>query len=392
MNKLLSLVLIFAFVACNSSSDSSNNGDNGNGGGPNGPSAVVDKDLELVTNITQNVVSPKVESFVNYASILAGSVQAGCGGEAQKVSNLRVIWKSAMMDFHYLEAIPFGPLSDNNASLKRNLYSWPDQAAGTVVEVQIEKLNKNPEKYKFKESRMAGKGLDAFEYILFAKLNNNDVLDGASEVCPYMGLIADDLYKTSQDFKKLWQDELDYVASPDGQTSLKKYMSEITTSLYFADKNLKDRKIAAPLNIPTSLGLSCDSGVNCHEYLEHSYSLLAKEAIVQNMQALTDVITGFSQKSKTVGFGYKDYLKELGADDSVVSFSSKVGSSINSWEKLPSGEEFYESVKNYSTTDCSDGTLCSSYKALQQVTTWMKKDFISTLNTGLPGSVQGDND
>lgn len=386
MKKLLLLITIVAFVACNSSKDS------GTTDGSNGPTAV-DKDLELVTNVTKNIVTPKVQSFVGDVPVLANRIKMACQTEGQKVSDLRALWKQTMLDYHYLETLAFGPLSDNKGELSFHIYSWPDKTGGAVVDAQIRRLNNSPDKYVFDPNKMAGKGLDAFEHILYVRLNEGDVLDSNSEECPYFAIIAEDLEQRALDYKTAWDAELAYIDSPDGQTSLRAYMAEITHALFFGEKMVKDRKLSYPLGVPSGgVSPNCIVGENCQMLLEHQASLLAKEAIIENIRGLTDVLSGYSQKSKSTGFGYKDYIKELGGSTEIIEKSAKSGNQLNAWQKLPSGQEFYELVKNYSSNDCAADSLCTSFNEFQEFTRWMKQDFITILNTGLPGNVQGDND
>ncbi|MCB0376990.1 MAG: hypothetical protein KDD33_00730 [Bdellovibrionales bacterium] len=385
MNQFWATLILASLMACSNSTQLS--GDDQNLAAAD----AAELQANLVQSVTEQVVAPKVQDLSAQTKDLHKAIHQACEAKDRSSQDLQQLWLRAMNTYHYLEAIAFGPLSDNGGELATHIYSWPDKSSGAVVESQIRKFNKKPDTYKLDENRMAGKGLDALEYILFKMLTPEDVLSPDHTLCGYSVLVVDDLLFRVSDFIEQWNKDLNYVQSPVGKANLRPYLAEITQSLFFFDKVLKDRKLAAPFGISNSTGLICEVGVNCQLYLEHPYSLTAEQALRQNIQALSDVING--KAGDPLAFGYSDFFKGINIEKSVYSQSAQLGSMLSDLETLPRGEGFVQKVSEFRVDQCSDGDqLCRVHRAVFKVDEWLKNDFLNALNRDLPGNVQGDND
>ena len=68
------------------------------------------------------LLAPRYQSFLYNSQKLAGDVRKACGGEKVLTSSLQESWRAAALDFHYMEAIPMGPMVENSGFKKRFMY------------------------------------------------------------------------------------------------------------------------------------------------------------------------------------------------------------------------------------------------------------------------------
>ena len=134
-------------------------------------------------------------------------------------------------------------------------------------------------------------------------------------------------------------------------------------------------------------------------YLEHPFSAMAREAVIENLRAISDVLSGKVLDDGESGFGYKSYFEQSGNLEENRSLIIGAKDLISQWESLPEGDAYFqlfsetnEVVSKSSNPLEESGEILALYGNLKEITDWMKGDFVVDLNTNLPGSVQGDND
>lgn len=386
MNRFSLVCLIFAlFMGCSLSRD---------GSSPSFKKAI-DKDKKLVEHIVLDIVDPGIKAFESHVGHLNSQVSVACNESEVSVKKLRRLWFDAMMDFHYLEVLAFGPLGAGDGIVKKRIYSLPVMGQSALIDREIKVASRRGSDYRQNRTRHYLIGLDAIEYILFEYLKDADVINSKNSACNYLGFVTEKLHSQVKQLTENWQiEEVDFIQSPEGQTRMRESVKRITDSLVsFGDKGIKDEKVRNPMG----RGSPCPENNCARLYLEHPFSGTAKEALVENLKALSDALSGKTLSDGKRGFGYDSYLSHLGVSEKNRSMIVRTQSLLNKWEKLPGGEDYFNLFSEINQSLGSgqpppDNDIVRLYDDLKKLTDWLKKGFVADLNTGLPGSVQGDND
>ena len=132
--------------------------------------------------------------------------------------------------------------------------------------------------------------------------------------------------------------------------------------------------------------------------MEHPYALIGKEALAQNVKALKEAFFGKRNDDGTAGFGFVSYLVASQASTDISQLSANFNQVELNLNDVPGGQDFYDLFEDFYVTDDSEVAQDQNnyayllYQSTKKVTDWLKTEFVVDLNTGLPGSVQGDND
>ena len=378
-------LVILVFTGCSLENDSSQHFSSSE--------KVIDKDKKLVEYVVFDLLKPKVESFRSQVEKLNSEITSACGeGGGRPVHGLKQIWTGAMMDFHYLEVLAFGPYDSEERALKDKIYSLPVEGQAQLIEREIKKASRRGDQYRQRRSASHLTGLTSLEYVLFEHFEGISGIDDETPACPYLVFVAKELKSQTGEFVDKWKtEEMDFIKTPEGQTRIREFFKKITDSLIgFVDKGVKDRKVKKPMG----LGGDCS---NCAElHLEHPFSGLAKEALVENLRAFSEVLSGQTFEGEA-GFGYSSYLTHLGLSEDQLSIVGRSHRLSVQWNQLPGGRDYFNLFAEINGLGAVGGSLEGKriyqlYLDLKYLTDWLKKDFVVYLNTGLPGSVQGDND
>ncbi len=363
------------------------------------PTSAVDKDFELVSHLTNNMMAPHVNSMARETETLRSMINSSCTVQPLPVEDLRTAWKKIISQFHYTEVFLYGPLlieeedkkSETNP-IKVVLYSLQDPSnQAAVIDREIDKAKlQGADKYKIRK-RPNIMGLDAIEYVLFGRLSEQAELVAGEGDCVYLNAVTSELsvwmQKVRNDFfKKVYQP----LQTSEGQANAKAFLNLYTQSLIlFADQDLKDRKLAAPLGLEADDGLPCELGVDCHTlYLGHSFSSLAQESTFTNLLAIQDAFQGTSTFG-TPGFGYLTYIEDT---DSPVAKSFIQGDFKKRWQEMPVGEDYIQTFASYKGDQSLDNLAYAAYVEVKKLSDWLKSSFLAEMNAELPDNVQGDND
>ena len=362
---------------------------------------LVDKDRELVEHVIFDIVDPRLRSFQSHVESMGTQLNAVCKGEGQiEVLELRKLWVAAIMDFHYLEALPFGPLGDQDGKLRKRIYSLPVVDQGLLIEREIQRAAQMGSDYRQTRVRQHLLGFDVLEYVFFEHFERPDEqINKEHQACSYMSFVHKDIHAQTERWVQRWSvEQVDFIRSPEGQSRMREVLSKITGSLIlFTDKELKDKKLASAMGLRKEL--QCPKNNCAGLYLEHPFSAMAKEAVVENLRAISDVLSGKVVDDGKPGFGYKSYFEQSGNLEENHSLITSARDLISRWENLPAGNAYFqlfseanEVVSKSSNPLEEENEILELYGSLKQITDWMKGDFVVDLNTNLPGSVQGDND
>ncbi len=379
--------VIATFVGC-SSSDAPTIKD------PKSSGFQADRDWLLVQSVSNNLITDRMNSLVDQTTFLESKVQKACTQSTFDLSELREIWSQAMFDFHYLDALTFGPVAsfDENSPL-RFIYSHPPVNAPQYIAREIAKASEKKESYKMPRPLAHSIGLNALEYVLFNPQSESLNLTSESGECHYLKFILADLKARVIEYRTLWmQEEVAFINSVEGRTRLPEVIGRLASHIIvYTDKLLKDRKLGGPLGLQQKL-FPCENALECQSiYLEHPFYPESKIALEAPLHALNDLFNGLPLKqSNEKTYSLNEYLISLN-ESNRNNPSTQLSDWLNQVDQLPTGDGFKDKFNKFKASDKYN----SMFQLLQEIrtlTTWLKTDFLIELNSSLPEPAQGDTD
>jgi|GEM_PF-4487470 len=365
----------------------------------------VDKDKAIVEDITGTLMTTRMESMVTTAGKLAASTRQGCSPEGVDLETLREDWTQSMKVFHFLEAVPYGVLMKNkvggctSGELACRIYSFPFQNENAVA-IEMQNAKDEGDSYEFLTGSESAIGLDALEYILFEVLKSEERLTESSVACPYVEHLGRDIGEASESLLEAFKTE-DLVQTSQGNSGaqLREQLNEITGALSFFKQTLLYIKVNRLLGLPGSSSddVAFDCSDDCYFYMEHPWSLMAKDALKWNLESFQQIYTGDVQDAgkKVEGFGIQDYLEEInkGTEAEVpLELTGKIQTLLNGFE---SGASYQKAVEDFAGADCAvkGGVLCILQEEASALASWLTVELPNYLSIeATRGGVQGDND
>lgn len=408
----LAIAVMTGLAGCGESVSSSS----GSGFGSNGPSGpnTSFNEAQLVSNLTDNVITPTYQAFqqavdahqqsVNsYCSVLASEVEGPLSSDAQTARTaMQNSWTHAMDLWQQIEVMQVGVLVENNSELRNLIYSWPVVNSCSVDQdvVYSEQGNINGSTYDIALRTNSRRGLDALEYLTFASSLNHSCssdtgvianwntrpdLERRKARCAFAQTVTADLKTQTARLMTLWAGENGYAArlKSAGQSgsefdSVHTAVNRISDAMFYIDSIAKDKKLATPLGIFTN---SCGAGV-CTDALESRHSMQAKEHLISNMKGFEKLFTGNGENNGTIGFD--DFLKDVGDLETSQSMSDAIAVVM---ARLSDSQGTLTEQLN---TDAS--AVEETHAKVKTITDAMKTDFIVSLSLELPATSAGDND
>ncbi len=419
MRKFLIVTLAFAQLSCSDFFNSGGKGDLppekprrelGNNPFEPGfdPTVGPFSETKMLANIGLNVIAPATREFRLQVENLLLEMEA-----QSSASVLQDRWSKAMMAFHFVDAVPVGPLSDEGRILADQIYGWPNfNACGIDLEVAKMSLNGSASNSLL----FTVKGLAAIEYLLFEKnlitlcnpnnprhqlaveWSKKDTAEKRADRAAYALYIAKDLLAQARRLEKAWDPQGANYSKILVDGSRYPTLKEATNALsdaIFAIEDLKDRRLGRPLGLHKDC---VSSSRKCPEMVEHPWSGMASAATAQRLNALLAVVRGH-RVSVASGFGLDDLLLSVGHEDVGVRFVdvvSKAAAAAREMEALgPLAAQIdgmdADACKR-STTDDRAIPACALFQDVRAVSTFMKIEFLTVLSLRAPPKYQGDND
>lgn len=384
-------------------------GDNNSGGDTgNGNSSDFDK-TKLLNDLVEQVFVPAVNDFQQASTEHATAVAAYCSDlKTQQVSDADLLqtakssWQVSMSAWQQLEVMQIGPLLNNDAQLRNEIYSWPvtnqcavDQdvgfnEAGTVAGGE----------YDISKRTSTRRGLDAQEYLLFntdlnhacandsqAPQNWNQRPDIERKIarCEYSVEVANDLLNSANELADAWLSggtnsyaEILKTAATNGQfDSVDAAINRVTDALFYVDKITKDAKLGAPVGL---INNSCGTAT-CVNDIESRLSAHSLQNIRANIVAMQRVFKGGSSDTDV---GFDDYLVAVDASELAVTMATDIQAMIDAIDSFEG--EFEAAVVN------EPAKVQALYQDIKKVTDNLKSAFITFLSLQLPASSAGDAD
>ena len=407
-NKLFVFALLFLFLlsACNQETSSSA----GEGYNPDKDTNTQFNQLALITNLTDNVISPAYQTFLTQAERQTQLVQDYCQaeknildqtGEQQAVLTAidaaQVQWRNTMAAWQQAELMLLGPLLEQDGLLRNNIYSWPIQNSCAVdydvLYFQTGEVNGKP--YDITQRTPSRKGLGALDYLLFnqdlnhscdasfapAGWSNQTEQNKRVARCNFATEVASDIQNNAEMLVQQWL-ALDGYANKLKQagTTGNEFNTEhdavnrISDALFYLDSSTKDGKLATPLGIFAN---ECGSTA-CPQTVESKYSQNSLANILNNLIGFEKLLTGNG------GLGFTDYLLDVGDDSTATEMANNVTNTINAINQVDS------SLANELTNNPEQ--IEQIHNNVKNITDQLKTDFITSLALELPATSAGDND
>jgi len=353
---------------------------------------------KMITNIGINVISPLTASFKNNVNELDGRINTYCAVVDTKTEDENVLgilkaelqstFKETMKSYHRLEAVNYGPLNENGKDLAISIYSWPSAFPCFVDNNLVTLKSTGFDMANIHSNR--GLGLDALSALILVKdegttctrrineeLQNwldNPVTEKRSDRCSYMKILSKDLKEKSDKLYKGWDISKDnYTLSmtrAKTEKELKIVANEISQSFFYLDTDLKDAKIG-------------NTRKACKRLNEHiNDPKLAVSSILENINAFQAAFNGIHPETKVNGFGYDDYLRNIGHENIVTNINSNTKVVIDNLENLLN-----------SSGEITKAEICKNYEDVKSITTILKTEFTLALGEdSRPRNSQGDMD
>lgn len=241
----------------------------------------------------------------------------------------RAAWERAMDRWQVVDLLRYGPAADfetrGGRGLRASIYAWPD-VNRCLIEEQLVGLRY--EGGGLGELSVSTRGLGALEYLL--------AFDGADNGCAptsqinasgswaalfaeergrrkaaYAAAAAADLQARSRALLAAWEGGfLSQLAQAGRGSALfetqQEALSAVAEAVFYADTELKDRKLAAPL------GLRGCAGDGCAALLESPFANRAARHLRDNLAGLRLLLEGCAAGGD---LGFDDLLEAVGAPE-----------------------------------------------------------------------------
>ena len=401
--------------ACSDSVQSTAGEDFNSGGGNNGGTTTFNE-TALLSNLTNNVITPAYLNFETLANQLHLTVDQYCSVEtsfnngsataAERDNELAAAqqsWHNSMEQWQKIEVMQLGPLIENQSLLRNQIYSWPVTSTCAVDQdvVYFNQGNINGEPYNIANRVATRRGLDALEYLLFNEnlehsCSSTTAPDGWDNLtsaerrqqrCEFATEVASDIGQSSQILLNAWDGANGYAASllnaanePGSDfANAHEAVNRVSDAMFYIDSVTKDGKLGVPLGLFEN---DCQQSL-CPQDLESQFAYQSLEHIRNNLISLKSLFTGEVNNSEDTT-GFDDYLIEEGASMTANNMRTAIDAAI-------ADVEAYQ--QNLSLTlQNNDAQVRETHRKVKAITDQLKTDFINQLALELPATSAGDND
>lgn len=351
-------------------------------------------------------VMTQADEFLAAAETLQETTRAWAKApeDADLRSEAKDAWTEAMVVWHRLESMKFGPAGSSSSvdqggsvggqDLRDLIYSWP-----VVNSCRVDQAIES-EAYEddLKNEPVNAQGLDAIEYLLFYEATASTCLattaiisdgrwdeieDLTSRRAAYAAAAAGLVEEHAQSLVNAWDPaEGDFRAAlaQAGESgpfeTQDAALDAVIDGIFYIELVVKDQKLAIPL----AINAVCPES-SCPEDFEHQFSGLSKEAIAQNLAGLELLFHGCGEGA----IGIEGLLEEAGAElnaKAVHDAISGIRAALDAIEEDDLVEALAEDPQSVNDL----------YDDIKVLTDLLKGDLVEILEVTLPSSVGGDND
>ncbi len=340
-------------------------------------------------------------------ALVAATKTLAADGAPSNWEASRSAWAAAMERWQELEVFQFGPLaspanSPGGKDLRDKVYAWPLGGRCAVEQVLVR------QRYKAADFVSAGvvteRGLGAIEYLLFHVGTDNGCTpsvsinaDGswaalaatpdelAKRKREYAAVLADDVALRARELVDAWdaskgnfRGELTRAGAGSPLfASAQVALNALSHALFYMEKPVKDVKLGRPLGLEPECGQMA-----CPEQLESQFAHRSKSHLARNLAGFELLALGCPG---TGNVGFDDLLAAEGRSDMADKLRAAVAGVKPALDAI-SGDDLTPALMN------DRARVEALYAAVRVLVTFLRTEFVSVLNLGLPASVAGDND
>ena len=407
--RLLSILALSISAALITGCGESTSSSEGSGFGENNQS---DNDISfnqqaLIANLADNVIAPTFTEFRDDAIAQQQAVTSYCQQQTALSQNAATAadvqaalstaqnsWTKAIGIWQQAELMQVGPLLENDARLRNNIYSWPTvSSCGVDFDVMFFRTGTvNGGAYDITQRTANRRGLDALEYLLFndnlasscstaAPDSWDNLTDSEKQVarCEFAVEVAVDIRNSAETLVNAWQQHTAQLKQAgeagSGFASEHEAVNRISDAMFYLDSTTKDGKIALPLGI---LGDNSCGAQACAEDVESQYAQQSIQHIINNLEGFERLLQGGE------GTGFTDYLINVGDQDTADTMLTDLQAALTN-------ARTYQTSLAQTLTDNPE-QVTQTHAEVKKVTDKLKTDFINSLALELPRTSAGDND
>ena len=379
----------------------------GGGGGDNGGGVMLGDEARraVLADLGTSVILPALRVFATEAAELETAMVAHAAdpADAAALQAAQAAWAEAIVQFQRVEVVAVGPAAPSDAPGGQNLrdliYAYP---AFNACAVDRSAYAGDP---VTASTRIDAMGLGAIEYLLY--------FDGSNSACPpdsgvdvaqsradYAAAVAAFIAARAEELRDAWEaSEGNFIAQwsqagagSDVYMTPQDALDALSTSLFYVEKETKDRKIACPTGIGAT-GLVCSG--NDVSRVEHPYARASTPSLRANVQMFRDVFTGLAG-----GMGMNDLLAGIDRQDIVDKLLARLDVTLDQIDTQidPDFETEVEAINdstactNASANATGEPAACALHGAIQDAMDTFRTEVVSALSLATPDRAAGDND
>lgn len=400
---------------------------------------------KVAANIAINVKRPSVKKLLDSIKELSTTIDGHCNSvrvfESLKEEQLKqmrqpiqISWKKAILNYHRVAAMNFGPGLKENSTVIESLYSFlesekdftPGKCSLDLIKTRYsitEERGRNAANVLPSLSSVENyhlRGLDSIEALFFGPLNkskckipNQRVIDyfkkplikRESHTCIISKHLMKDILRKTQELEKSWDSNYGNYTEKmlRGQYGpIVEVINNISQALFYLDTNIKDKKLAYPAGLDVRINGENKKCINtnCYDYREHPYSEIGFDAIEVSLIAFRDLFQGRSIINQKKGFGLDNLLIENGLPGVATRMLYGIETTLKNIRKLKNSTNLKDALEKISSEKCEQSRsenrleeICSIIWDIRKTSDALKNEYINALSgISAPRQAQGDND
>jgi predicted lipoprotein len=400
-----------------------------------GPSSKINSgDFELekfIANTGVFIMEPLNEKLKDNINVLYRSTRQHCStldvledlskDQLEKMREpLQESWKEAMMTFHQLNMMKFGPAADVESTVMDSIYTF-DGAEKCRVDLSLLQLNLRDRLPRLDViNNYNVRGLDSLEPLFFAdpdksrcsRVNTRlqawfeqPLFKKEKDVCRYSLHLLEDMNNKADQLARSWSARKGHYTEKmlNGNVgSMLEVTNSISQALFNLDIQIKDQKLSYPAGFDVRLDgvLTKCPDASCPEAREHPYSELGLQSLLTSLNGFKNLFMGISIEDQRNGFGLDDLLRDRGHEQIADAISSNLEQAITEVRRLESKTTMGELLKDIDPTKCQNSSsenrleeACALVWDLRGITNLLKNEYLAALQElSAPRQSRGDND
>jgi predicted lipoprotein len=384
---------------------------------------------KMLANTGTFVVAPLITKLDKEVAELSAGIDQYCSTikvfptvTSEQLSALRKplqdSWKKAMLTYHTLEVMNFGPAKAVTSTAMSSIYSFDRED-----KCQIDRTLLLAQRNRFPRFEVIDnynvRGLDSIEPLIFADPNKSrcqkvnprlqaffdlPLIEKENVSCKLMSHLMKDITLKAQELEKSWSVRGgNYTASMlkgTAGTSVE-VTNEISQALFVMDTLIKDIKTSYPAGFEVRIEeeITKCPDATCPRATEHLYADMALESLQASFKGFKYLFSGDNPETQAKGYGLDDLLISRGFATIAKNLKTNIDLAIENIEKNK-GQSLQEMLKGVDATACEQTysedrkvEACALVWDIRKVTDILKNDYLVALaELSAPRQASGDND